>query len=78
MSKTQLPTTLTTTAIALVLAVSTAAGPAFAQTAEEKGLEIAKAIDARDLGWGATSAVLRSYRTPTSRTPMTSGCICQR
>lgn len=58
MSKTQLPTTLTTTAIALVLAVSTAAGPAFAQSAEEKGLAVAKAIDARDLGWGVSSTEL--------------------
>jgi outer membrane lipoprotein-sorting protein len=58
MSKSRRPTILTTTAMALVLAVSTAAGVAFAQSAEEKGFAVAKAIDARDLGWGSTSAEL--------------------
>ncbi len=40
------------TTMLFVLALGLAAAPAFAETPEAKGLRIAEAADARDLGWG--------------------------
>lgn len=55
----RLPESVSTRALALTLSATLLCAPAFAQTPEERGLEIATEADRRDEGFGDTKVVMQ-------------------